>query len=65
MTFVETNPDQLPLALLLEADPAELRIAPYFPASRYLFQKRALIDETNSDYWQLWVGQELVGSSIG
>ncbi len=28
MTFVETNPDQLPLALLLEADPAEQRIAP-------------------------------------
>jgi hypothetical protein len=51
MTFVETNPDQLPLALLLEADPAEQRIAPYFPASRYLFQKRALIDETHSDYW--------------
>ena len=33
MRFVETNPVQLPLALLLEADPAEQRIAAYLPGT--------------------------------
>lgn len=33
MTFVEIDPDQLPLALLLEADPAEQRIAAYLPGA--------------------------------
>ena len=31
MKFVEMDPGQLPLALLLEADPAEQRIAAYLP----------------------------------
>ncbi|MFM5819760.1 GNAT family N-acetyltransferase [Aeromonas sanarellii] len=33
MKFVEMAPDQLPLALLLEADPAESRIAAYLPGA--------------------------------
>ncbi|MFM5841371.1 GNAT family N-acetyltransferase [Aeromonas sanarellii] len=33
MTFVEMAPDQLPLALLLEADPAEQRIVAYLPGA--------------------------------
>lgn len=33
MTFVEMDPNQLPLALLLEADPAEQRIAAYLPGA--------------------------------
>lgn len=33
MKFVEMAPDQLPLALLLEADPAEQRIAAYLPGA--------------------------------
>lgn len=33
MKFVEMDPDQLPLALLLEADPAEQRIAAYLPGA--------------------------------
>lgn len=33
MKFVEMGPDQLPLALLLEADPAEQRIAAYLPGA--------------------------------
>ena len=33
MTFVEMDPNQLPLALLLEADPAEQRIATYLPGA--------------------------------
>ncbi|MFM7967869.1 putative N-acetyltransferase YvbK [compost metagenome] len=33
MRFVEIDPDQLPLALLLEADPAEQRIAAYLPGA--------------------------------
>ena len=33
MKFVEMDPNQLPLALLLEADPAEQRIATYLPGA--------------------------------
>ncbi|MFM5413794.1 GNAT family N-acetyltransferase [Aeromonas dhakensis] len=33
MMFVEMTPGQLPLALLLEADPAEQRIATYLPGA--------------------------------
>ncbi|MDX7695820.1 GNAT family N-acetyltransferase [Aeromonas dhakensis] len=33
MKFVEMSPNQLPLALLLEADPAEQRIAAYLPGA--------------------------------
>ena len=33
MTFVEMNPAHLPLALLLEADPAASRIAAYLPGA--------------------------------
>ncbi|HDX9010683.1 TPA: GNAT family N-acetyltransferase, partial [Aeromonas dhakensis] len=33
MKFVEMAPGQLPLALLLEADPAEQRIAAYLPGA--------------------------------
>ncbi|USP11379.1 GNAT family N-acetyltransferase [Aeromonas dhakensis] len=33
MKFVEMTPGQLPLALLLEADPAEQRIAAYLPGA--------------------------------
>ena len=33
MTFVEMNPAPLPLALLLEADPAASRIAAYLPGA--------------------------------
>jgi ribosomal protein S18 acetylase RimI-like enzyme len=33
MKFVEMDPGQLPLALLLEADPAEQRIAAYLPGA--------------------------------
>lgn len=33
MKFVEMDPNQLPLALLLEADPAEQRIAAYLPGA--------------------------------
>ncbi|ELI6434416.1 MULTISPECIES: GNAT family N-acetyltransferase [Aeromonas] len=31
VTFIEIDPDQLPLTLLLEADPSEQRIAAYLP----------------------------------
>ncbi|MGL6527709.1 GNAT family N-acetyltransferase [Aeromonas hydrophila] len=33
MKFIEMDPNQLPLALLLEADPAEQRIAAYLPGA--------------------------------
>ncbi|HFK2924703.1 TPA: GNAT family N-acetyltransferase [Aeromonas hydrophila] len=33
MKFVEMDPNQLPLALLLEADPAKQRIAAYLPGA--------------------------------
>ncbi|MFM5667621.1 GNAT family N-acetyltransferase [Aeromonas hydrophila] len=52
MKFVEIDPGQLPLALLLEADPAEQRIAAYLPGA---WGFAALVDNN---------GNEVVGACV-